>query len=644
MLDALRKSVKTLPARIFIAVLVISFAIWGIGDIFSFRLNDRVAQVGDTEVPAQRFADALAREQSRLTRQAREFVSYDAMRGAGIDQRIMAGLVRDAAFTEELNGLGISAPDEAVADAVRANDVFQGPGGQFSNQAYQLFLAQQNLTPAEFEELTRTLLTQQVLTETAEAGIAAPPGASARIAAYQGERRVLTALTMTLEMADDPGEPDAGALGEFYDGNEPLFTEPERRFGQFIHVDAEMLAEALTPDEEALRAAYEADIAAYTVEETRTVDQIAIPDQVEAEAAVGRLVGGTLTFEELGQEFGLDADALALGRIGRDDLPGVAADLIFAEAEPGIVGPVKLPAGYGIFRIKEIQPGGTAPFEDVRDQIAERMAAEAVRGVAPELANMIDDLRSEGLSMPEIAQRMHGEEGGAAVIHGTFEGLARNATLTGGTDAEGIVANPVFIGETFEALDAEERDLIETPAGGYLMILVERIEERALQPLDAVRDRAVAAWQDAQRLADLEAKAVDIAAGLGPENSIWKSGEALGTTVLPFGPFTRLTSPPALPPLLVERAFEAEQDKGIFAPTDDGQGVMVAQVISITPMETEMLAASSAELDRVIEQSLRGDTVEYFARAIEGKHTTFVDPEVVDQVFSLLGAVNAPSQ
>ena len=56
------------------------------------------------------------------------------------------------------------------------------------------------------------------------------------------------------------------------------------------------------------------------------------------------------------------------------------------------------------------------------------------------------------------------------------------------------------------------------------------------------------------------------------------------------------------------------------------------------------MAASSAELDRVIEQSLRGDTVEYFARAIEGKHTAFIDPEVVDQVFSLLGAVNAPSQ
>ena len=49
MLNALRKSVKTLPMKILLGVLVAAFALWGIGDIFSFRLSDRVAQVGDTE-------------------------------------------------------------------------------------------------------------------------------------------------------------------------------------------------------------------------------------------------------------------------------------------------------------------------------------------------------------------------------------------------------------------------------------------------------------------------------------------------------------------------------------------------------------------------------------------------------------------
>ena len=69
MLHFLRKSVKSLPAKILIGLLVASFAFWGIGDIFSFRLDTKVAKVGDTEITAQSFADALRREQSRITRQ-----------------------------------------------------------------------------------------------------------------------------------------------------------------------------------------------------------------------------------------------------------------------------------------------------------------------------------------------------------------------------------------------------------------------------------------------------------------------------------------------------------------------------------------------------------------------------------------------
>ena len=359
MLNALRKSVKTLPMKILLSVLLVGFAFWGIGDIFNFRISDRVAQVGDTEVPAQRFADALAREQSRLTQQTRQYISFDAMRAAGVDQRILASLARDAALAEELSGLGISAPDEAVAEAVRATPTFQGPGGQFSPQAYSLYLAQQGITPAEFEELNRTLLAQQILTETAEAAIVALPGASARIAAFQGERRLLTAFSLPLNQAPDPGQPDETALGAFYEANEALFTEPERRFGEYLLIDAEALAQALTPDEEGLRASYEAEVAAYSVAETRTVEQISIPDQAAAEAAMGRLVGGAATFESLGEEYGLTGDNLSLGRVGPDDLPEAAAAVVFSEEKPGIIGPVQLPAGYGVFRILEIHEGGT---------------------------------------------------------------------------------------------------------------------------------------------------------------------------------------------------------------------------------------------------------------------------------------------
>ena len=649
MLNFLRKGVKSLPAKILIGLLVASFAAWGIGDIFTVRLDTRVAQVGDTEVPAGSLRNALIREQSRISRQAGQLVSFDMMRATGLDRRILGGLIRDAAFDEELASLGISAPDEAVAEAIQSNPTFQGPGGRFSAQAYSLLLSQQGFSAAEFEALTRTLLTQQLLIETAEAAMLPPPGAGARIAAYQGESRAVNALTLTLEMAPDPGTPDEGALRAFYEANETLFTEPERRWGEYLHVDAAKLLAELTPDEATVRAAYEANLDTYSVEESRTIDQITIPNRQAADDAMAQLISGAVTFESLGAEFGLEADDLSLGRVTRGDLPEAAAALVFDEENPGIIGPVELPAGFAVYRIREIMEGGAAPFEDMRDQIARRFAQDEVVARAPEIANAIDEQRAEGMSMQEtVARTWEGAADstgiGSGVTHGTFLGLARDASLPEGGAADGVQTSAPFISEVFTALDAEERDLVELPDGGYLLVMVDRIEPTALRPLDEVRDRAIAAWQTAERLKAIEAQGMELAARMGDDASIWDIGEELSMVALPLGPFTRMTPPPALPGALIEKIFATETAAGASAPSDDGSHVVVVQVSGITALGPKAMATNSAGIDRMLANSLKTDMAEYFARAVEARHDAQIDPGVIDAVFTGLGAVSQPNQ
>ncbi|MEE8454887.1 MAG: SurA N-terminal domain-containing protein [Limibaculum sp.] len=641
MLNFLRKGVKSLPAKILIGLLVASFAVWGIGDVFSFRLDTRVAKVGNTEIPAQRFADGLAREQSRISQQSGQFVSYDMLRAAGLDRRILGGLIRDAAFDEELSALGIAAPDRAVADAIHSDSAFEDVAGKFSDQSYKFVLSRMGLSAKAFEDSVGARLARGILGKTAEAAMLPTPGASARIAAYQGESRGVTMLTLTLDMAPDPGAPDEGALRAFYEANEAMFTEPERRWGEYLHIDAAKLRAELTPDEATLRAAYEADIDAYSVEESRVIDQIAIPDRVAAEAAVAQLVSGQATFESLGAEFGLEPDDLSLGRVTRSDLPVSAAALVFDEAEPGIVGPVALPAGFAVYRIREIAPGGAASFEDMRDVIAARLAQVELLVRAPEIANEIEERRAEGQSMQEAAGRAGVASG---VTYGTFDGLARDATLAGGTAADGVAASAPFISEVFAALDAEERDLVETQAGGYLLVMVERIEPSALRPLAEVRSRAVTAWAAAERLKAIEAQGAELTARLGQDASIWDIGEELGVAAVPLAPFTRMTPPRSLPGTLVENIFRAANAAGASAPSGDGAQVVVAQVSSITALGPDAMAANSAGIDRALEESLKTDMAEYFARAVVARHDALIEPGVIDEVFRRLGATSQPNQ
>ena len=59
-------------------------------------------------------------------------------------------------------------------------------------------------------------------------------------------------------------------------------------------------------------------------------------------------------------------------------------------------------------------------------------------------------------------------------------------------DLDLILTEPQGFRDIFEAFDGEERQIVETEAGGFFAVLVERIEPEGLQPFETVRDRVVA--------------------------------------------------------------------------------------------------------------------------------------------------------
>ena len=70
MLNALRKNAGSWVVKVLMLLLVASFAIWGIGDVFFSRgQNPTVATVGGTEIPANELANAFNRAVANLQRQ-----------------------------------------------------------------------------------------------------------------------------------------------------------------------------------------------------------------------------------------------------------------------------------------------------------------------------------------------------------------------------------------------------------------------------------------------------------------------------------------------------------------------------------------------------------------------------------------------
>ena len=89
--------------------LIVSFAIWGIGDIFRGFGANSVAKIGGTEISIEQFRQYYTEQLQRVSRQVGRPISPDQARAAGIDRRYSANWWR-APSEEHAKKLGWACP------------------------------------------------------------------------------------------------------------------------------------------------------------------------------------------------------------------------------------------------------------------------------------------------------------------------------------------------------------------------------------------------------------------------------------------------------------------------------------------------------------------------------------------------------
>ncbi|MFO7855294.1 MAG: SurA N-terminal domain-containing protein, partial [Paracoccaceae bacterium] len=302
MLHLLRRAAKTWAFRLLFALLIVSFAVWGIGDLSMGGGSARVAQVGDRRITVEEFGTALGREIDSLSRRAERPITLEDAREAGLPQRLLSRIVRDAALDEEARRLGLSADDEELREAILASPSFQGLDGSFDPEAYRFILDRLGFTVERFETDLRRSLARDAVAYGVRAGAPAAPGFAEALVADEFERRAFAVLVLPLSAAPEPEAPSESELRAFHEANAEAYRAPERRETVWLEVDPEALADTVAIPEAELRAAYEAAGDRYATPERRAVDRLGFETAEAAREAVAAIEAGETTFEALVSE------------------------------------------------------------------------------------------------------------------------------------------------------------------------------------------------------------------------------------------------------------------------------------------------------------------------------------------------------
>lgn len=631
MLATLRKALKSWVATLLILLLIASFAVWGIGDVFTGRGGTSVAVIGETELSAQEFARAIERQRGAIMQRTEQVISYDELRARRIDAQVLAQLVRQKTLDEEVRRLGISVPDAAVSSDVKR--MFAADGAAFSMADYQEQLRRQGFSVAEFEALTRSRVAAGiVISAVAEA----PPGvegAAAAIAARQGEERAVRLMRIGPDAVETPEAPDEAALAAWWEARQAAYREPERRNGQFVLVDASAMIPDFMPDDATVEAEYETMSARLTEPATRDIDQVVFTDIGTASSGALRVAAGEITFEELAAEAGLTPAQAAIGQVTASDLPAPVAEQVFATSEPGVIGPVPTGVGFAVIRINAATDAFTIPLDMIRDQLALQIAQNAAREAARDKAVEVGDFRAASLPFEEIAEK-------AGATFGSFAGIDPQGDLADGAKADGLPADPAFFAEVFAAESGADRDLVELSDGSYVLVMVEDVVPARPLTLDEAREQLTADWRAEQTLVlldELGARLAGFASGPSGDLRAVAAGRR-GARVEEVGPFDRYGAPESIGNALWGEVFKLADGDAVSGRAPDGSGVIVAELAEIVPLDAERLADGEAQIADLLADSLGGDLLEYYGRALEARFEAGVDPAAIDAVFNELSS------
>lgn len=626
MLKNLRKQAAKILMSFLFGMLILSFAIWGVGDIFrSTSRSTAVAEVGSEKIDVHTFSQYLTRDINRLQSQFGGRLDIDQIRALGIVQQLLHQLITGTLLDQQANRMGLVITSDQLRNYIMSQSMFHNEKGDFDRALYDHALQISNMSKTVYEEGVKRDLKRQELGDAVSGAVQVSRRFVDDFFRYRDEHRIGETITVPAGDGANLPAPDDATLQTVLTSHPKQFQEPERRSLTLIELRAaDLLSEVRVTDEE-LKSEFEARRDEFAKPERRSLEQVLFDTKAEAESFKAAVDGG--------QDF--DAAAKAAGRTPVDlselshdqiaaQMPGMA-DVVFGLKVGEVSAPIESPFGWHVVKLKKILPPYKPVFADQRDalraEIAQRHAADSLVS----MANQLDDELGGGATLEEAANHL-----GLKVTH--IKGLRRDGTAAEGAKSD-LLKSGEFLKAVFSATAGDTGLLTETKNGDYYVFRVDEVTPPAFRPLDQVRADVLTVWrrEEARRQALTRAKALadKVRGGSDMAEIAREEGLSHGQTASldRFG-----SDPNAAPPDLTAKLFGLAKDDVAVAAVPEGWDIV--KLAEVKPGDPKANASAVNILADGLTKSLQNDALAAFTQELQRDIGVSINQRAIDDVLA----------
>jgi len=605
-------------------VLIISFGVWGIADIFKGFGQSSLAKVGKTEISTEQFRQIYTDKLQQLGRTFGRPLTMDQARAFGLDRQVLQQTIAEAALDEEARRMGLGQSDAETMRTIYADPNFKGLGGTFEPARFQAAIRQFGYTEQRYLAEQRRVGLRRQIAGTISAGLEPPKVMLDALTRFQNEQRSIDYLKLDAAQAGTIDPPSPETLAAYFEDHKTQFRAPEYRKIAFVVINPEEIGKWSDVSDEDAKKVFEQRRDKLGTPEKREVSQIVFPNEEEALTARSRVTGG-LSFADLAKERNLNPSDVDLGLITKSAIIDPAiADAAFALPSGEVSQPVKGQFGVALVKIGKIEPGVTPTYESVAPQLKKELATERARVKVTEIQNKMEDERSGGSNVVEASQKL-----GLTAV--TIDAVDRSGRLPTGQPVTNIPPGLDVVSQAFTSDVGVDNDPIQF-RGGYVWYDVLGITPSRERTLDEVKDQVEAKWREDQISDKLRAKAAEMVQKLEQGATLAAEAGPIGTTVEAVKDFRRDASPAGVPSSVVTAAFRTPKDGVGQTPDAGGSAWIVFRVTDISVPQVDANSDEMKKLKDTLQRGLTDEQVAQYVTKIESEIGTSINQAAFAQV------------
>ncbi len=621
MLEGLRTASQHRIGRLLLGLVLgfiaLSFAVWGIGDVFRGFSTAKLAKVGSGEISIEAYRAAYQNELRRLQQRARRAITNEEARQYGIDQQVLQRLITELSLDQKAKALGLAISEDEVAKLTRDESVFKGPSGRYDPERFKQIVRDAGYTERSFLLEQKGSYVRRELTDSVVAGLEPPRLILEALHRFRSEAREVDYFLLPAASVGEVAAPSKEELEKYYNDREQSFRAKEYRKLTTLTATAATLAKPQDVAEADVRKLYdEVKAKRYGSPEKRELRQILFATQDEAAQALARLAGG-VSFEALAAERKLSEKDIDLGLVEAKDLGDkTLSAAVFGSDKPGFSGPVQTTFGWVIFEVRKIVPSVIGKsFEEasgeLRNEIARARAAPEVR----KLHDVIEDQRTSGKPLADAAKA-------AGLAVATVEATDAAGRDKSGRDIAGLAGVEDLLKAAFASDIGVDNDTVATKDGGYVWFEVAAVEPARQRSFDEVKDAVEAALRADKLQKALADKATELTDKLRAGKSIDDLAKETGAEVKHASDVKRAPHA-ALANAAILAIFEVPTHAAGSAAVEGGRLVFFVKDAA-TPKFDASSPDAKATADQ-IKPAFTNDILEQYVGALEKIYNVTID-------------------